>query len=178
MIMELYVPARLAVTAAQNLLAKPNRPLARTREMIRIELFYLPFFLFNATFKSSSNSRTDLIAIDGIHGDVVFLKSLDLQSGTVAARESAAPALSWEQAEEYGRTGLRRQLFHRGWKMWRPHLLTDLIPDRLVYYPYYLGYFKKKGAIDFDAIDAVSGRHQGVRVKSIFIETLVNKNTS
>jgi hypothetical protein len=38
-----------------------------------------------------------------------------------------------------------------------------------IYYPFWVGYFKKKKGYDFKALDAVSGEIQGVRMRRVFM---------
>ena len=41
-------------------------------------------------------------------------------------------------------------------------------PER-VHYPFWVAYFKKRGAYDFKALDAVSGEIQGVKMRKVFL---------
>jgi len=51
--------------------------------------------------------------------------------------------------------------------------LIDLNIEGIVNYPYWIGYYKRKDGVDFDVIDAVSGKKQGAKMKPVFIELLM-----
>lgn len=166
-------PVISADTAAQ-LLSKPNRPLARRRDLLKVELYYLPFYLFQSQFVDHKRQvRTELVSIDAVQGDVVYLKKFDWEPNPPLSLDSVPPTLSWDQAQSAGWEGLRRNLFYHGWRVQKNQRLLSLIPERQFYYPFWLGYFKRRNALDLDAVDAVSGKRQGVRIKTIFIQALL-----
>ena len=63
-------------------------------------------------------------------------------------------------------------LLERGLRT-RSHPSAEEISEgRKIYYPFWVGYFKKKKGYDFKALDAVSGEIQGVRMRRVFIKVL------
>jgi hypothetical protein len=51
--------------------------------------------------------------------------------------------------------------------------ITDLSTGVPVYYPYWIGYYKRKKGYDFEVIDAVGGGKQGIKMKPVFIDLIL-----
>jgi len=52
-----------------------------------------------------------------------------------------------------------------------PHA-KEISEGKKIYYPFWIGYFKKKKGYDFKALDAVSGEIQGIKMRRVFIKAL------
>jgi len=49
--------------------------------------------------------------------------------------------------------------------------------DKKIHYPYWIGYFHRKGALDFEVVDGISGERQGAKMRPIFVNVLLQKKT-
>ena len=47
--------------------------------------------------------------------------------------------------------------------------MQEISEPEKVHYPFWVGYFEKRGSYDFKALDAVSGEAQGVKMRKVFL---------
>jgi hypothetical protein len=47
--------------------------------------------------------------------------------------------------------------------------------ERKIYYPYWIGYFNRKGALDFEVIDGLNAERQGAKMRPVFVNLLLQK---
>ena len=80
------------------------------------------------------------------------------------------------EATDKGKEHIRRFLLQQSLKQKYRAELQNINLDNEIYYPFWIGYFYRKGALDFDVIDGVSGEKQGVTMRPVFIKFLMELN--
>jgi hypothetical protein len=149
---------------------------------VRLEVLYLPFYLFDVQVEKEIKGKKTgdvsthnvILTVDGLLGHAVLYggKALDAENG----REMIVPACDFEiSAEDASKMALDQYkgiLLEHGLRT-RSHPIAESISEgRKIYYPFWIGYFKKKKGYDFRALDAVSGEIQGIKMRRVFIKAL------
>ena len=144
----------------------------------KVEVIYLPFYLFDVLVKRDNKAQKDRspstqrvrLSVDGILGhSVLYAKeALDLaNSQNLPAHDFViSPSVAEEIAlKEYKGTllehGLRTRSFPQAEK---------ILGSQKIYYPFWIGYFRKGRGYDFKALDAVSGEIQGIKMRKVFLK--------
>ncbi len=170
----MYIRPLIGREQAQALLAKPPRPLARKRRILKAELFYLPCYLFNATVeKRDGSSNCGQICVDAVRGSFAFFLGAESDPSPLEPYRTSAFLLSIDAARGLGLDGYRRHLLLQSLKRREEASLGSFEFDREIYYPYWIGYFPRKNGFDFEAVDALSGQRQGVKMREVFIAALL-----
>ncbi len=170
----MYVRPLIAQEQAQVLLAKPPRPLARKRKIVKAELFYLPCYLFNAKVdKRDGSSNSGQICVDAIKGSFAFFLGVEFDGLPIEPYRTSGFLLSVDSARQLGLDGYRRHLLLQSLKRREQASLHSFQFDKEIYYPYWIGYFRRKSRLDFEVVDALSGQRQGVKMREVFIAALL-----
>jgi hypothetical protein len=170
----MYAQYHIDKENATKRLQAPARPLAKRRHILKVELFYLPNFIFFLQIlqKNGTLSKAKII-VDGLEGvyatyrDAPLLESPELPSRLIKSR------LSIKEAEKSGLEEFRRFLLRFSLKKKSFSKIHSCKFEQEIYYPYWVGYFNRKGAFDFDAVDGISGQRQGVKMKPVFMKAIL-----
>jgi len=140
----------------------------------RVELIYLPFYLFEVVSRNEERKQQAKVCLDGLLGDNLFffrenLAYKDRVDEPVCpfvltpaeARQKAVDKYKWMQLEHKLRV---KQEFAMG----------EISEGERIFYPFWVGYFQRGKGYDFKIMDAVSGEVQGVRMRKIFLKALRN----
>jgi hypothetical protein len=147
-----------------------------------LEILFLPFYLFDVLVekKISGNKRRFsprqyvTLSVDGLLGHAVLYAkdTLDVENG----RKNPTPTCDFEiSADEAAKIALDQYkgiLLEHGMRTRSQSYITKISEGKKIYYPFWVGYFKKKRGYDFKALDAVSGEIQGVRMRKLFMNAL------
>ncbi len=172
----MYVRALIGREQAQVLLAKPPRPLARKRKIFKAELFYLPCYLFNVKVdKRDGSSNSGQICVDAIKGSFAFFLGAVFDTSPSEPYRTSPFLLLANSARELGLDGYRRHLLLQSLKRREEASLQSFEFDKEIYYPYWIGYFRRGRGFDFDVVDALSGQRQGVKMREVFIAALLQQ---
>lgn len=148
----------------------------------RVEVIYLPFHLFdvlvkreNKTQKSGPPSTQKVrLSVDGLLGHSVLYaeEGLDLEDNRnfpvlnfVISQSDAEKTALREYKGVLLEHGLRTRSFPQADK---------ILGSQKIYYPFWIGYFKKGRGYDFKALDAVSGEIQGIKMRKVFLQAFRN----
>jgi hypothetical protein len=177
------ISALVSIQEAEQIIArKGNIPLASKKTILRTELLYLPVYVFTVTTRDSRGvSASELVTVDGIKGEfAIYRSSPSSQQGN--ALPGGLPQFRLEKdiarksaVSEYGRWIYRHNL-----KNPNKVNIESMSEGEQFYYPYWISYFRRRKGYDFEAVDAVGGELQGVRMKPVFMElilSLTSKNT-
>ena len=133
----------------------------------RIELLYLPYYLFHLVLSGDGRERKVSIAMDGLLGNVVFFVGDDLK---FKKDTNFSPCcdflLSFEDARE-------KTFKEYKWLLVESRAgstLKEISGGAQIFYPFWIAYFKKRGSYDFKALDGVSGEIQGVKMRKVFLK--------
>lgn len=158
---------------AHSILSKPPGPLRRRRAIEVVNVVYMPGYLYAVELinKSGRLSHGYLFA-DSLEGYMAFTRSLKAQPHDQATSDKLW-ILSADQALEIARQQYKRLLMELNLKQRENKQIQSMTLQYPILYPYWVGYFKRKGKWDFDCIDAVSGEKQGVQIKGILQKVLL-----
>jgi hypothetical protein len=143
---------------------------------------YLPFYLFDVMVEKEikgkkggiSPRQNVTLSVDGLLGHAVLYAedTLDVEKDLKTPAPSCDFEISSSDAAKMALDQYKGILLEHGLRT-RSHPRAEEISEgRKIYYPFWVGYFKKKKGYDFKALDAVSGEVQGVRMRRVFIKAL------
>jgi hypothetical protein len=149
---------------------------------VRLEVVYLPFYLFDIQVEKESKGRiaeltptqTVILSVDGLLGDAVLYAGSALEEEGV--QEMIVPAcdfaISSADAAQKAMSQYKGILLEHGLRT-RSHPTAEAISGgKKIYFPFWIGYFRKKKGYDFKALDAVSGEIQGIKMRRLLIRAL------
>ena len=171
-----FVVSRVEKSRALTQLTKKPQPLSRRRNIIKVELLYLPSYLFTITIVSSNRgTSSEQVCIDGIQGQFAFFKDADFVKEPPDKSRIYNFVISQNDAEKIALEDYKRQLLKHSLKKKVTVMVKSIQFESKIHYPYWIGYFHRKGALDFEVIDGLSAERQGVKMKPIFVNLLLQK---
>lgn len=170
----MYVKPEIPGDEAHRLLSQRKAFLSkrysrRSLLLKKIEKIYLPYYLFDVVVTGKSGDQKVTLAIDGLVGNTTFFDT----DGLTYTEETDDPLCDFDLdqdeaqkmvAHHYGGMVLEQNARTR-----EVSSIKEIIPLGKIFYPFWVGYFRKKGGYDFHAVDAVSGERQGVRMRKVFM---------
>lgn len=142
------------------------------KKLIRnIELIHLPYYLFSAQIILKKKTIVQHICVDGLTGEYAFVKRENLKlMGDID--ELSKNMVNESQALKIAKNAILSTLMHQNGK--GANLISlNLKLENNIMYPYWIGYYKRKNGVDFDVVDAVNGKKQGVKMKPVFIKLIM-----
>jgi hypothetical protein len=159
---------------AEILLSKKNGIWPARRNLIKIQLVYLPMYLFTIILEENNGSKySELISVDGIKGEFAFFRESDYEQSTTDVINKSDFKLTEPMARDIAIHEYQRLLFKNNLKTRFCSEIKEISRGSRIYYPYWFGYFKRRGSFDFEVIDAVGGSKQGVKMYPVFIELIL-----
>ena len=137
----------------------------------KVELVYLPYFLFQFQLRPPSGSK-ECLAVDAISGEVVYHAPLSFEHAPLAPSLLLPFLVEADTCQNLAIAWLRRSLMVAGLKESRTWSIQEVQCCDRMYYPYWVGYFKTRKSVRLDFIDAVSGRPQGPGVRRTILQGL------
>jgi len=165
------IPAEPAVEILQS----PPGLLKRKRQLDKIELFYLPSYIVDIQVTSAKTTTRQSFCIDAVLGSFAFFEASTATSSLMTDFRTCPFFLNENYVREKAIDEYRRHLLRTSLKMRFDFQIDKIVAIRKIYYPFWIGYFKRKGKINFDVIDAVGGEHQGSAMRPVFIKALLNE---
>jgi hypothetical protein len=175
----------LTILSGQNTNPSRLKKFLRTNKPIfpeRVELLHLPFYLFFVLVKKETNQQsigqTEMqmvsLAVDGLLGHAVLYIGEELNyEETSKNRPLAVPfEISSTLAANRALEQYRGILLEYGLRTRSRHDASEISDEKKIFYPFWIGYFKKKSGYDFKAMDAVSGTIQDIRMRRLIIRAL------
>jgi hypothetical protein len=146
----------------------------RKRKIIRTELVTLPLYVFTARLSIPGKAEfTEMISVDAIKGEFAFYSEPEYADTETENLPGPGSEISEEEARKIAVTEYQRMLHKKNLRT-RNHVTLDgLSNSRLVFYPYWIGYYRRKNGYDFEVIDAVGGGRQGIRMRPVFIDLIL-----
>lgn len=171
----MFVVPRIEEQRAWILLSKSPRPLTRKRKIIQVELYYLPNYVFNVEMENRKAKVNSMkICVDGIEGHFAYYDETELTEKPDTRGKSADFKISVDEAEKLGKDEFHRMVLRQSLKKRDEITIRSITFDKNVFYPYWIGYFRRKGAYDFESIDALSGQRQGVKMKPVIMRAILD----
>lgn len=170
----MYAQYQIDKEAAKIRLEAPPRPLAKKRHILKVDLFYLPNYIFylQILHKNTTLSKAKII-VDGIEGVYATYRDTSLNESPELPSRLIKSKLSMEEAEKSGLEEFRRYLLRFSLKKKSISEIKSCEFEQEIYYPYWVGYFNRKSGYDFDVIDGISGQRQGAKMKPVFMQALL-----
>jgi hypothetical protein len=187
----MFIKPKMSRQQAENFFAIKKSPFLLMSKLFprifqispkRLEVVYLPFYLFDVMvekdIKGQDNTPTSqqqvTLSVDGLLGHAVLYAEddLDIEKDPKTPTPTCDFELSSSDAARLALDQYRGILLEHGLRT-RSHPRAEEISEgRKIYYPFWVGYFKKKKGYDFKAMDALSGEVQGVRMRRVFMKAL------
>jgi hypothetical protein len=168
-----YIKPGVARHRAHEILCSPPGILKKKKNIIKIELFYLPSYIVEVQVNTQKEIKRQSLCIDAVLGSFAFFELSEITTTPPDSFSSCPFYLEKSEIEKNAVTEYRRHLLLTGLKMRYRFQVEKIISTRPVYYPFWIGYFKRKGKIDFDVVDAVGGEHQGAAMRPVFMKALL-----
>jgi len=150
----------------------------------RLEVLYLPFYLFDVVVEKEGKGRKNTqenqqrvtLSVDGLLGHAVLYAEdvMDAEEDPDTPTPICDFEISSSDAAKIALDQFKGILLEHGLRTRSHPDAREISEGKKIFYPFWIGYFKKKKGYDFKAIDAVSGEIQGVRMRRLFIKALKN----
>jgi hypothetical protein len=138
-----------------------------TVHLKRIEIVYLPFYLFDMTFDEKIQ---DQIALDGILGDELLFADPSIETISTTEEPDFRFEVSPEKAEGIALHRMRWLFLERAIRKRKMPAKIRIAQTHEIFYPFWVGYFTRRKAYDFNVLDGVSGEKQGVRMRKVCLQ--------
>lgn len=139
---------------------------------------YLPFFLFRVRIDNAGRQEERLLALDGVRGtlDLYTLQSVPKpeEIEELETRNLVEPTLDPATATAIVAEKVRRIVFATGFfKIRELHIRPEAVRLDL-HIPYWIGFSGRGEAASIAVLDAIRGKLEGPKVRSLFTEWLVS----
>ncbi len=179
----MFVVPKISEQEARNIFSKKKRfSFLRLKKQSlpveRVELVSLPFYLFEVIVQEEERGRYKkkplmqnvMLSVDGLLGHTVFYVKDDLEIGSETENAVCRFELSPAEAETFVLSEYRAFLLEHGLRTRSAPQAEKISEGRRMFYPFWIGYFRKKGRYDFVVLDAVSGEIQGIKMRKVFMK--------
>jgi len=150
-------------------------PPFKKRAIEKVELLGLPNYLFEVEVSFRDHSQKVNVAVESVGGLVTVL-----QEGTEFEDrddvEELPSVLSVEEARERIHSDYRWLLLAAGLKQRRKYKIEAVADRGEFLFPYWAGYFRRRGRWEFDLVDAVSGALQGPTTRRVVLDAICMKD--
>ncbi len=143
---------------------------------MKMEMLYLPFYIFEITLEEKRKIRQVHFSADGIDGNVApfspetetYAEQTDCQTFDFVITKIEAK----KRVCDFSR-GL---VLEHGLKFNRNASVKDIVFNEKIHFPFWIFYFKKRGRYDFKAMDAVSGEFTPLKMRQVFLKLFSQKH--
>ncbi len=170
-----HIRPQISPDQARTILSAPPGFLKKKRRLEKIELFLLPSFIVDVQVTSANTTKRQSFCIDAVLGSFAFYEMSTAKPLVMPEFRTCPFFLSENDVRDQAIDDYRRYLLRTSLKMRFTFRIDNIVEVRKIYYPFWIGYFKRKGKIDFDVIDALGGEHQGAAMRPVFIKALLNE---
>jgi hypothetical protein len=175
MALKFYTPSKSAELARERMSVRSRLPPFRRRVLEKLELLGLPHYLFQVEVAAANETKTVAVAVEAVDGTVAVL-----EGGAAFSEESKVtplPAvLTLEEARDRVRTEFRWNLIAQAIKRKKHFQIKKVEGGELFYYPYWAGYYRRRGKWEFELMDAGSGMVQSSTVRRAVLKALCLMN--
>ena len=170
----MYVKPEIIEEKAREIFARQKsflffKFLKKSLKLKRVELIYLPFYLFD--IKLSIDKKVT-IATDGLLGySILFVKD-ELKFKDSTKYPVCNFVLPASEAQEVALKEYKAILLEQGLRSRKTVTVETISEGNKIYYPFWIGYYRKGKAYEFKALDSLSGHIQGIRMRKVFLKAL------
>jgi hypothetical protein len=172
--------AKNIFASKKSLLSLASRVRKKKRETFpkRVEVIYLPFYLFDVSVKRENKTQKNglpstqrvKLSVDGLLGHSVLYAEEGLDMEATRSFPVLNFVISQSEAEKTALREYKGMLLEHGLRTRSFPQADKIEASRKIYYPFWIGYFKKGRGYDFKALDAVSGEIQGIKMRKVFLQ--------
>ena len=165
---------KISPEKAAQIMKEPSNFLMKKRNIEHTELVYLPYYLYEVAviFKNMSTMKKH-IGVDCIDGEYAFLHDINILLNASNNIEYGNKIyIDEKQSEQIAQKAVKDIILMRMKKgIQIVKIETKLL--QMINYPYWIGLYRKKRRIEFDAIDALSGKKQGVKMRPVLLKKII-----
>ena len=177
----MIITEQISENEAKNVLTnKKNFPFFKFRKksiyFSKFELIHIPFYVYNLQVENEGTIQNVKLAVDGLLGHAVFYVKEDLVSEQRKNVNKCNFELPPDEAREIILKEYKGLLLETGLRTRKSSKAANIIDHELIFYPFWVGYFKKRGAYEFQTVDAVSGAVQGIKMRKLFLKAFRTLN--
>lgn len=171
---KVYVSLKISEEEAREILCRKSQ-FFRVRlgkgesRPLKVELIYLPFHLFELALSNHRGDRIVNVAMDGVLGHMIFLMGDDLEYESGNGQQICDFVLKSDDAREEAIDKYKWSLFEHDLRNKRMITIKEIVSQKKIFYPFWIGYILKKKGYDFKACDGISGEIQGVKMRKVFL---------
>ena len=173
----MFIEPKLTADEARVQLKKGKLHFFQSPKILKASLVYLPCYQFHAEVETRPGEMVqEFFCVDAVYGDFAFLDLQVLNTTTIPQNNSqqAKFILSLEKARKIAESAYSKHVLQLNLRRKTKAQIKSLIDGVPIFYPYWIGFFKKKSNLDFNVLDAISGQQQGVKMKPVFVKLLLN----
>lgn len=187
----MFIEPKISQQQAENIFSTKKSSLSLISKLFsrksqispeRLEVVHLPFYLFEVLVEKEETGQKNTptsqqqvtLSVDGLLGHAVLYaeNALDVEKDSKTPTPSCDFEFTSSEAAKIALDQYKGILLEHGLRTRSHPQAKEISEGRKIYYPFWVGYFKKKKGYDFKALDAVSGEIQGVRMRRVFIKAL------
>ena len=142
----------------------------------RVELIYLPFYLFEVVSSNKDREQKAKVSLDGLLGDNLFFFRENMTYKDKVEHPVCPFVLSPADAQQKAVDKYKWLQLEHKLRIKQKFKIGEISEGKRIFYPFWLGYFQKGKGYDFKIMDAVSGEVQGVRMRKVFLKALRHLN--
>jgi hypothetical protein len=160
---------------AIKIMEKPSFLFHKKRDILHAELIYIPYYLFltEIILKNDDNIKVN-ICIDRISGEYAFVTQYHCFD--ISEHHRPNLKIGMEEAKKVANRAVNQVIVAK----MRQNISLDGVKIQLIKnfdYPYWLGLYKKgQKGLQFEVIDAITGKKQGPKMKPIFMEYMLHQD--
>lgn len=172
-----YVKEEISCQEARQILSRPTSFFTflgrkKSTPPQNIELIYLPFFLSRVNIEEGENRREATVCLDALTTEAFFFARNDLDYCPGTTHPVCPSRVTADKGQPVLENRCRWVFIEQRLKQKKALPRLEFSPVREIFYPFWLGYLKKRGGYDFKAIDALSGQEMGLKMRPLFLAAL------
>ncbi|MBN2090374.1 hypothetical protein JW964_12245, partial [candidate division KSB1 bacterium] len=175
-----YTPPLVSEFSASEILKPPKKWwYVRKKILKRIELVFMPFYYFELVTESSKLGiqRVNMV-VDGISGIFSLIDPLDLTLESSLHTPVFQFQINLQQAHQICLNEYKRVLLNYSLKRHVVIEIKEILIQEKLFYPFWVGYLIIGKKYDFQTIDAVGGKFQGVKMRMAFLSAFNQRKIS
>lgn len=156
--------------AAGKLKIRSLLPPFRKRRFEKIELVFLPHYLFKVAIDWKGGEEETEIAVDAVHGHFAIWTSGSAELEKAEEADFDIPfLLNVKQAQECLMDQYRWVLVSTGMKLRKSFKIRNVWQGCRIYFPFWAAHYRSFSGRNFEIADAVNGMRQGGKVRDAVI---------
>ncbi len=133
--------------------------------------FFVPYYLFQVEIRNGDKLSSQLLAIDATIGelDLYSFEQVPTEFAEIETTQFGETVLSEKHAFALLKEKVRRMVYLQGFFKIRDLSITGQL-IRLIYIPYWIGFYTRNNQSVLEVVDAVRGRFEGAKVRDLVMD--------